>query len=51
MRKKMTEHELLKIIDNELSDCEIEYSEDNEPGTMKVIFHFDKQENDDGKEF
>ena len=45
--KKMTEHELLKIIDNELIDCDIEFAEDNEPDTMKVTFHFDTDEDDE----
>ena len=40
----MTEHELLKIIDNELSDCDIEYTEDNPPGQLGVIFYYDEEE-------
>ena len=47
MRIKMTEHELLKIIDTELIDCDMEFTEDNEPGTMKVTFYFDTEEKND----
>jgi len=43
-RNNMTEHELLKIIDNELSDCRIEYTEDNPPGQLGVIFYYDEEE-------
>ena len=43
----MSEHELLKIIDNELIDCDIEFAEDNEPGEMTVTFHFDTEEKND----
>jgi len=43
----MSEHELLKIIDNELIDCDIEFAEDNKPGEMTVTFHFDTEEKND----
>ena len=45
---KMTEEEFYNVIDAEFQNCDLEFIEDNETGTVKVKFYFTenkKQEN------
>tara|TARA_R110000824_G_scaffold115961_3_gene267190 strand:+ start:843 stop:974 length:132 start_codon:yes stop_codon:yes gene_type:complete len=41
----MTEEELYNIIDAEFHDCDLEFTEDNEAGTVTVKFYYEENKN------